>query len=283
MQGFASKFLPLTSEILALKSKIITRFQELNPGVEIKEEFPLIIAGEWIGPGVQKNVAISSLPEKLFVIISLNINGLWVADEPYADIEDEKNGIYNISTGGFYHHAWSIDDAKKSLASLQPLADAVEDSCPFAQKFGLTGRGEGIVWKPEEPWCYNAKTWIKMKGPISRVRPVAEKKIGVGNEEYAIEFARSVVGEMRLEQGWQYLEEMGMETGRKGIAGYLKWLLGDVEVEEGRVMKERGIEVRSVKKEVGKMGSEWYLNKVKDTEMEKLVTSLEAGSLDVRG
>ncbi|KAF7946493.1 hypothetical protein EAE96_009490 [Botrytis aclada] len=158
---------PARAKILALKKQFHARFQKLNPKAKINDEHPLIIAGEWIGPKIQKDVAVGALPERYFVIISVSINNEWQPDEPYSDIEDESINIVNISRGGFYHETIELKNPDPAFAKMQALADEVEKECPFAKTFGLVGLGEGIVWKPSAPLCHDAKYWLKLKGPIS--------------------------------------------------------------------------------------------------------------------
>ena len=158
---------PARMEILALKKQFYSRFTELNPKAKINEEYPFIIAGEWIGPKIQKDVAVSALPDRYFVIISVSINNEWQPDEPYSDIENESIHIINISRGGFFHETIELKTPEPAFAKMQALADAVEKECPFAKTFGLIGLGEGIVWKPSAPLCHDAKYWLKLKGPIS--------------------------------------------------------------------------------------------------------------------
>ncbi|KAF7882693.1 uncharacterized protein EAF02_006056 [Botrytis sinoallii] len=158
---------PARTEILALKRQFHARFMKLNPKAKINDDHPLIIAGEWIGPKIQKDVAFSALPDRYFVIISVSINNEWQPDEPYSDIENESINIVNISRGGFYHETIELKNPEPTFAKMQALADEVEKECPFAKTFGLIGLGEGIVWKPAAPLCHDAKYWLKLKGPIS--------------------------------------------------------------------------------------------------------------------
>lgn len=94
--GWARAMLPLRNEILKIKQQCLDVYQKLHLGVVIDGEEPVIIAGEWIGPGVQKNVAISLFPQKAFVIFGLCINGSWQPTEPYKDVKNEACRIYNI-------------------------------------------------------------------------------------------------------------------------------------------------------------------------------------------
>jgi hypothetical protein len=269
--NFAKTVLPLRSEILMLKNRIYARFREKKPGIEIEDEHPLIIAGEWIGPGVQKSVAINELPEKLLIIISIAINGHWQPDEDYADISHPEVGIHHVSRGGFFRHSVPLgtsEEMEAALATLQPLADAVEKECPFAKTFGLGGQGEGIVFKPTLGRLgEDARFWLKVKGPLSRgggLKLPTFKKEGLGLEqmELAKAFAQGTVTEPRLEQGWDYLRETGVERSRKGVGIFLRWLNGDIEIEEKREIEQLGVDKGLLNRYVVAIGKPWYFKRV---------------------
>ncbi|KAA8574455.1 hypothetical protein EYC84_005917 [Monilinia fructicola] len=171
--GFVPFAMVVQRQILGLKKNIHDRFLKLNPKAKLNDEHPLIIAGEFIGPKIQKDVAISALPDKCFVIISISINNEWQPDEQYADIHNEPCGIFNVSRGGFLHEMIVLKNPDLAFAKMQALSNAVEEECPFAKSFGIIGLGEGIVWKPAAPLCYDAKYWLKLKGPISMGTAVA--------------------------------------------------------------------------------------------------------------
>jgi hypothetical protein len=260
----AKTMLPLKAEALDLKKRYRERFLGLNPGVDINEEHPTIIAGEWIGPGVQKSVAISDLPRKYFVILSVSINNAWLPDEPYADIHNEAVGIYNISRGGFYHEELVFNDIAGSRETLEVHTLAVEKECPFAKIFGISGVDEGIVWKAEHPLGDDARFWLKTKGPQHRVTTTEKlKNRPSGSElENAKNFAEAAVTENRLEQGWGYLEEVGIERDMKGIGAFMEWVMHDVEVEERMEIEKMEINQALLEKKMANMCKDWYMKKL---------------------
>ena len=272
--SFTKTMLPLRPEILQLKGRIHARFCERNPGVEIEVQHPLIIAGEWIGPGVQKNCAVSELKERIFVIISISINARWQPDEDYADISNSKVGIYHVSRGGWYKRSiplGTIEEMEASLKTLQPLADQVEKECPFAKTFGKIGQGEGIVFKPTLGRLgEDARFWLKVKGPLATGGGPRVRKVLSGAEMEAAElaktFAESVMTEPRLEQGWGYLKEMQIERSKKNVGRFLKWLCGDIEVEERGEIKQLGVDMGLLRKEINNIGKVWYLRRVDGVE-----------------
>ncbi|MCJ1238548.1 hypothetical protein MMC14_006538 [Varicellaria rhodocarpa] len=235
--AFAPSRIP---SILALKDKYYSTFRSLNPATPIDPSRPLIFAGEWIGPGIQKGVAISSLPTKVFVICCVSINGDWLPnDGPYADLHAEEDGIYNISRAGFYHHSLSLTDTASSAQTLQDLANSIENSCPFAKTFNIDGGGEGLV---------TAK--VSKGGPNREVK------------EKAAPLAEKVTSENRLEQGWDFLRETYVERGVKSLGKFMQWVIGNVEKEERREIEGEGVEWKAVKKEVEGRARKWYLRKV---------------------
>ncbi|KAF2650724.1 hypothetical protein K491DRAFT_720511 [Lophiostoma macrostomum CBS 122681] len=211
--AFATTMSPKTPTILKLRDEYIARWRDLNPTETLDETVPITIAGEWIGPKVQKGVAVSELSNR-FVIISVKINGSWVRDSDYAEIEAPDDDIYNISRGGFYHSTLHPQDPQKFVPDMQDLAEKIAANCPFAASFGVNGEGEGLVWKlaPDE-YVGDASLWFKTKG--GRFKPTftpAPRKPAANmaeKEEQAQTLAMAWCNELRLEQGWDYLREMG--------------------------------------------------------------------------
>ncbi|KAH8596203.1 hypothetical protein B0O99DRAFT_621254 [Bisporella sp. PMI_857] len=257
--------LPQQSEVINLKNQYISRYKELNPNVEVCKDIPVIIAGEWIGRGIQKDVAICELPEKYFVILCVCINNRWLPDEPYSKICDEAAGIYNISRGGFYKTIIDITSNKTLNASmeiLQAYTLDVERSCPFAETFGISGNGEGVVWKTEHPLSEDARLWFKTKSPLYNCRKRLEKLQSDNPKVRAKAFAESTVTEARLDQGFHYLLEIGIDANEKAAVKFVSWLVNDVEVEECREIDEMKINIEFLREEVEKVGKMWYFEKV---------------------
>lgn len=280
--GYAAFMLPLRSEILGLRDRYYTKYMELNPGHAIKPEHPLIIAGEWIGVAIQKGVAIASL-SKRFVIISTSINDTWLPDASYGSIHNESVGIYNISRAGFYYHALDLNDVQVSMDAMQIMTNEVEKACPFAKTFGISGVGEGIVWKATTPTLSGPDFWIKTKGSLHRVTNSAtlpKETTSLEQKERAAVFARAIVTEMRLEQGWEYLAETGVEQSKKGAKAFLDWILQDCGTEEKREIEEMEIDLKLLRSGIVSIGREWYSRHLDEEKMEgkekATLSSLEA-------
>ncbi|KAI9730873.1 MAG: hypothetical protein M1834_005591 [Cirrosporium novae-zelandiae] len=263
---FAQFMWVLQPQILNLKQQYHARYTELNPGGPAMDpEFPLIIAGEWIGQGIQTGVAIAQLSPR-FVIVSAAINGSWLPDNDYADIHNEATGIYNISRGGFFHNYLDRNDVEASKEKLQVLANDIEKKCPFGESFGIHGVGEGVVWKLRNH-SGDPKFWFKVKGPkfstssMPKMSKIQDPTVE-GKKAQAREFTEAIVTARRLEQGLEYLEEMGVNRDQNGMGVFLKWVVNDCLTEEKREMQERGIGVKMLSKEINSKAKAWYSKKL---------------------
>ena len=269
--GFAAFATPLRKELLGLKKRVLERYWVLHHGDVgggangVREESPLVIAGEWIGPGVQKGVAISKLSKRVLVIVGIHINGKWMPDEDFADIEDEVVGIYNISKAGYFRLDLDVQNTAQSTEEIRKLVADVERSCPFGRVMGVEGSGEGIVWKAKER-CDDPNLWFKTKADsfaVSHSEKLPKSATAIENEKRVENFAKAVVTEMRLEQGWQYMREVGLVREMRNVGAFLKWIVEDVIAEEQGEMERVGVGKLALKPAVVGIAKRWYEVKVK--------------------
>jgi hypothetical protein len=262
--NFAKSMNSLQTTLLQLRDQFLARWKKFNPDELLDTTIPVTIAGEWIGGKIQKDVAIAKL-SKRFVIISVKINGIWIADSDYADIEAPHDDIHNISRAGVFHSILYPDDPQRTINMLEPLADKIASRCPFAESFGVIGEGEGLVWKLV-PYILDSRLWFKTKG--GRFKPTftpAPKKLPADKEEerqVAALVAKIWCSELRLEQGWDYLREKGIARSMKGIGDFLKWVQNDILVEEKGYIEENQVFEAILKLEIVKVAKPWYLARV---------------------
>src|ERR1035437_7765985 len=118
----------------------------------------LAIFGEWCGKGIMKSVAISQL-EKRFVVFGCRV----ITDAPEEEqmvlrwlpgtdlvkivASTPHDRIFCIQT--FKTWTLDIDFLKPEIAQneLVRITDEVENECPVGKAFGVSGVGEGVVWK----------------------------------------------------------------------------------------------------------------------------------------
>lgn len=284
--GFASFMVPLRAEILELKKQYLARFQTLNPGVAIDPTLPLIIAGEWIGPGVEKKVAISKLEKKCYVICCLSINGKWVLDENYKDISNESVRIYNIMRCGSYQVAIDLNnEASKNsgVAFMKTKAKQVEAECPFAKSLGHIGPGEGVVWKvtqslsrpiqdDEDKLHETPRLWLKTVGwkfKESRTGSLPMPKNSEDMKGHARKFAEACATVPRFEKRFAVLrEQIQAEQNRVPAVGdiekFVELVIKDILEEEKGELSDRGLVGKYRKflvKAIDDIARQWYLAK----------------------
>lgn len=271
--GFARFCADRHARILMLADAICRRWEELYQR-EDEDEDVMVLAGEWIGAGIQAKplTAIRGLGRR-FMLCGLRVRGVWEPVARYADVADEEAGLYNVSRGGVWHLELDVADGGKGfMEEARRLTEEVEKRCPFGAATGVEGPGEGIVWTPAEgadSVPNDPAFWIKTKvedfeGRAARKNGKAAKPLDELEKEAAAKaFAERACHERRLEQGWYYLREVHVERDMKGMQMFLSWVAGDVEVEE----KEDIAELKLGKRWrilMSRTAREWYLGQLKE-------------------
>lgn len=265
-EGFASYIASLKkSTILDVRDRLVARYRKMNPGTPV--EGPIIVAGEWCGSGIQSKVAICQIP-KFFAIVSTNVNGSWVPDWEYADICDEGARIYHVGKAGFVEHKLRFGDVAASEVEIKRLTDEVERECPFARAVnGKSGHGEGIVWKSTHH-CGSSSFWFKSKGDIlavSHSSKLLAPAVDKSNKERVDKFARAIVTEIKLQQGWDYLASKDAT----GMGPFLKWVAGDCLEEEKREMEILEVTKSRLIPAIDVIAKSWFWGKVKEEQRVK--------------
>lgn len=268
-QGFAATMLNKTDAILQLRNLYLARWRELNPNATIEESLPVLIAGEWIGEKIQKDVAIAQLSRR-FVVVSVNINGRWQQDQDYPDINLSDHDIYNSSRCGQFHTTLYPEDIERTVTEVERMTEEVAAHCPFAATFDISGPGEGIVWKPVPPH-YNATPalWFKSKGgkfksTFFRLPKQTDTTDTVKERrKAAADSAVAWCSQQRLEQGWDVLREKGVERDVRALGDFLKWIQLDILEEEKTYIKSFGVDEASLKIEIAKIAKPWYRAKLR--------------------
>ena len=142
-----------------------------------------------------------------------------------------------------------------SEVQIKKLVEDVERECPFAKSLGFLGKGEGIAWKADEGYGCSSY-WFKSKGDslaVSHCAKLPPSAIDIENKERVTNFAKAIVTEMRLEQGWKYLNEKE----DKGIPKFLSWITNDCFAEEQREREELKISKKQLKPAIVQIARPW--------------------------
>jgi hypothetical protein len=239
--------------------KAISKLAEEN-NVDLSE-FNITVYGEWAGGSIQKGVGINGMPKRFFVfgakVSQINptedFNNYWIH---YATIEDNENEIYNITQ----FPTWAIDVDFENAALSQPvlsdLTMKVEEECPVAKFFGVSGVGEGIVWTANylgNDLRFKVKGEKHSSSKVKVLAPVDIEKLNSVNE-----FVEYALTKSRFDQAIQSVFGIEQEADIKRFGEVLKWLMGDIIKEETDAMKNSGIEPKDITGGVAKIARTWF-------------------------
>lgn len=231
----------------------------------------LVVFGEWCGPGVEKGMAISAAPSKLFVVFAVQAGGQ-ITFEP-----DEVRALVPADGAPAELHVlpWEGEPIRIDYGS-RPALDAaaaalndrvaeVEREDPWVKRaLGISGLGEGLVFyptsvdgapPPRDPEGL-AQLMFKAKGEKHRT---AGTKTAVAVDAAVVtsvdDFVALMVTEARLAQG---LAAIG---GRdpKLTGKFLEWIAADVRKESEAELEASGLTFAQVDKAIRVRARTWFL------------------------
>ena len=255
-----------------------------------------VLAGEFCGRGIQSKVALCGLP-RMFVAFAARAlgadGGAWAPLAAIAAVCDglEEHGLYCIARFPTYslqldlraaaepeaaeaaeaaeasgaaeasEASGASEAAEAALRRADELTDAVDRECPFARQLGVIGAGEGIVWTCDQR-PGNARLWFKTKGRAHAAprqprqpRQAAEAAESIGA------LAADLVTERRLEQGLEYLREMGISTDAPASTGaFARWVTDDAcrEEREEIAAEVPGEGMAVLRKSISRLAASWF-------------------------
>lgn len=233
---------------------------------DVEFKFPVEIAGEWAGRGIQKGVAVSEV-EPFFTIFRVavgrdehdSLNWMPPTFQFGVGLPDQR--IYSVLDFGYWTVRIPFNEPEMVQNDLATLTSQVEETCPAGKHFGIQGIGEGIVWSPMGyRLSKNSGLWFKVKGEkhsVSKVKTLA----AVDPERLAgmRDFVDYAVTEARLEQG---LGEVGLDQTK--IGQFLGWVNRDILKEEGDVMEANSLQMKDVAKFISNKARAWYMQKLNE-------------------
>jgi hypothetical protein len=252
----------------------------------------MVFFGEWIGPGIQKGVAVSEIPKKSFAVFAMKILGKDEEDVLF-EVEPDRIALYLGKSGTkfacaeeanlqdvyilpWYEHSVSVDwsasseELTKTIAPINDWVMAIEANDPWVEAtFGVKGTGEGLVFYPRsaEHKSYNDFNNLVFKAKGEKHKNIATAKPAQVDASVAAsieEFAAMVLTEARLEQGATKVSADGSLTyDMKNTGKFVAWVSGDVEKETQDELAASNLTFKQVQKALGDKARAWYLAKAK--------------------
>ena len=223
-----------------------------NPNNEIVTLF-----GEWCGGNIQNGVALDQL-EKMFVIFEVKIGDNY---QPMNVLDYKDDRIYSIANFKTFMISIDFNNPKSYQNELIELTEAVENECPVAKAFDVSGIGEGIVWTAyynDQRFCF------KVKGEKHSVTKV-KKLVSIDPEklENIDKFVEYSVTENRLNQAIEQVFTVNnIELDIKRTGDFVNWIKNDILSEELDTLAANQLEPKDVVKLISTAARNWFMEKL---------------------
>lgn len=258
-----------------------SQWLELSSMMSLVRMPPITMYGEWAGPGIQKGVASSLIPEKTFFMFASEMDGD-VSDKEY------EHGTMTLEWGPavkriadriptFKLLPWAGDvipvnfEDAGSLANLAAKVNEMVSECekvdPYIKsEYSIEGPGEGFVFYavdcPIEESTLYKRFMFKAKGKEHRVNKTkSAATIDPEILKSVSAFVDFAVTEARLNQGLR--EAVNDVVDPRLTADFLRWIANDVIKECVPELVDNGLDWKQVASPVSKKARDWYLGKGK--------------------
>jgi RNA ligase len=235
-----------------------------------------ILYGEWCGPGIQKGVAISEIPKKVFVVFAARpMNGSDTLVVEPAQLIGLVEYIPDVYVLPWYDHTIDInwrqtdEDLTKSTTEINKWVLSVETSDPWVRNtFKVHGTGEGLVFYPASNahlgWENFQNLVFKAKGEAHKnIKTAAPAQVSASVAADIDSFVELVLTEARLEQGARTVALSHGDYDQKQTGKFVAWCVADVEKETKDEMEASGLTWKQVQKPISTKAREWYLTKAR--------------------
>lgn len=240
----------------------------------------VVIYGEWIGPGIQRGVAVSEIPKKCFAVFAAHPRlPSYLPDQLIIEpdqLQELVAGVPDVYVLPWYKGETVIDwSASSELLSIRvdlinDWVHEVEANDPWVEAtFGVKGTGEGLVYYPTsekhlgfenfQNLVFKAKG-EKHKNVASATPAQLDPSVASGIDS----FVEMVLTEARLEQGTTKVSSDGTLSYDLKLTGkFVAWVTGDVEKEAQDELAASNLTWKQVQKPLSDKARAWYMAKAK--------------------
>ncbi len=222
----------------------------------------LVVFGEWCGPGIEKGMAISASPTKLFCVFGIQRPLRDTGPETLIYEPSEIAAILGTTPADIHVLPWegepiTIDFASREAldAAAEALNDrvaAVEREDPWCKRvLGITGLGEGLVFYPTP---FDQARMFKAKGDKHRTAGKKAVQVDASAAASIDDFVEQMVTEARLAQG---LAAVGGYDAKQ-TGAFLAWLSADVKKEAVAELEASKLTWVQVDKAVQAKARAWF-------------------------
>lgn len=234
-----------------------------------------VLFGEWCGPGVQKGVAISEIPNKVFVVFAgraLKNEVIFFDPESLQDIVKDIPDTYVLPWhGDTINVNWeaSVEELTEKVSLINNAVMEVEKNDPWVEAtFNVKGTGEGLVYYPISSMHSSLTDFnnlvFKAKGEKHKnIKTAAPAQVNAEAAASIDQFVEMVLTEARLMQGVENVatrDESPLYDMKK-IGKFLAWIAADVQKETQDELEASALTWAQVSKAVSNKARAWYLDR----------------------
>jgi hypothetical protein len=227
---------------------------------------------EWVGKGIQKNVAISNIEKSAFIFgAKITPRPKDENDKPLAYwvdsslVKSSENNIYNIEDYKMYFIDIDFSIPQLSQNKIIEMTIEVENECPVGKAFGYEGIGEGLVFSHvfENGKVYRFKSKGERHAGKSKVKTL--KEVDDVKIRLVMEIAEKVTPIWRLsqmlEQACDFMN--GGTLDRSKLGDYIRLVINDVIKEEIDILTDAGLEPKDVNKYISNIAKDYFFEQEK--------------------
>lgn len=239
-------------------------FEDIKQKYDIDTNiYTISIFGEWVGRGIQKGVAITELEKSMFIF------GLKIAKPGDKDfvaywldsswIKSPEHRIFNIEDYKTYSIEIDFNHPQLKQNEIIDMTLEVEEECPVGKAFGISGIGEGIVFKTE----YKGQRYMfKSKGEkhsgkskVKVLHVVDDEKI-----KLCIDTAEKITPTWRLSQMLEKACDLnnGGQLDRSKLGEYIKLVIADIIKEDLDILLEANLEIKDLGKYISDISRRYF-------------------------
>ena len=235
-------------------------YDKIYSWYDYNQDYVYVIYGEYFGKNIQRDLAVSQVKRSFAifdVIIFTSDNFIYLPPDKLELLNDHANRIYNVYEFGTFNLKINLDNLDEANAILETNTLQVGKQCPVGKYFGIEGRGEGVVYS-----CYDPLLKFKVKTDESSVVYRHEKNLAKVEETKNIqEFIDYSVTENRLNQGLTEIFN-GKKIDESDVPDFIRWVVADVLREEDLTIQTNNLDLRRLKKAIGKKARDFIMNKI---------------------
>ena len=267
------------------KENVISIIKELAKENNINLNTHIIsIYMEWIGKGIQKNVAISELEKCAVIFEHFKLSPIepqqdnegekakWFKTISYSDfgvprptiewVESPQNKIFNIMNFDISptkNISIDFNNPERAQNELIKIMEEVEAECPIGKAFGVSGTGEGVVIShlTEDGSLIQAKVKGEKhsNSKVKTLKPVDTEKL-----DKIDKCVEEICHEWRFSQGLREVFGVDYEKtiDRSKIGLYLKFVGQDTLKEESSIISDYGFEPKDVMGKVQQKAKDYF-------------------------